>query len=202
MCAGRSRGALSAVRRLPDPMPGCGEGEGVQEGLGALVPSPSASPPRPLRFLLRLGGVAMQGAPPLRCGVRREGSGVRSHSHRWPVSLSDMVLNLFSWPAGACPRSRPGACASFLCTPGGRSTRVASLGGSTLAGHPECDVDHMNRTVMRCSRPVTESTSRCGRGQRLLSSPVSREATMVNFARCGSRQAVGRMSLFACLMKR
>jgi hypothetical protein len=34
----------------------------------------SASPPLPLRFLFRLAGVPMQGAPPLRCGVRREGA--------------------------------------------------------------------------------------------------------------------------------
>jgi hypothetical protein len=34
MCAGRSRGAFSAMRPLPNPKPACGEGEGVQEGVG------------------------------------------------------------------------------------------------------------------------------------------------------------------------
>jgi hypothetical protein len=64
---------LSAVRYLPDPEPSCGEGEGVQEGVGGRRPStPSTSPALPLRFILQSAGVSTQGAPPLRCGVRRE----------------------------------------------------------------------------------------------------------------------------------
>jgi len=75
-------------------------GEGVQEGLGAKGPQPlhnhlpsARNPPTPegrcagrsrgalSAFLSWLAGAPMQGAPPLRCGVRREG-GLRAGGDR------------------------------------------------------------------------------------------------------------------------
>jgi len=70
----RSRGALSAARRSLHPKPLRGEGEGTPEGLGALGPQPPKLPPLPLRLLSQSAGALVQGAPPLRCGVRREGA--------------------------------------------------------------------------------------------------------------------------------
>jgi hypothetical protein len=40
---------------------------------GETAPGPYTSPALPLRRILQSAGVSTQGAPPLRCGVRREG---------------------------------------------------------------------------------------------------------------------------------